>query len=72
MFDYSSKAVFIVCYRVFKKPHLKEMCIFLNPENVSIGSGVNQNKKLPSFWHIGQKMPFFNGKLSPATENSRF
>ena len=59
MFDYSSKAVFIVCYRVFKKPHLKEMCIFLNPENVSIGSGVNQNKKLPSFYPLVRKCSFY-------------
>ena len=30
--------------------------IFFNPKNVTIGSGVDQNKKLPSFWHICQKM----------------
>ena len=27
-----------------------------NPKNVTIGSGVDQNKKSPSFWPIGQKM----------------
>ena len=28
--------------------------------------------KIPSFWPIGQKMPFFNGKFSQAIENSKF
>ena len=45
---------------------------FFNPKNVTIGSGVDQNKKLPSFWPIGQKMPFFIVKLSLAIENSKF
>ena len=45
---------------------------FFNPKNITIGSGVDQNKKSPSFWSIGQKMPFFIGKLSLAIENSKF
>ena len=31
------------------------MCDFITL-NVTNGSGVNQNKKLPSFWPIGQNM----------------
>ena len=43
---------------VSKKTHFKEMCDF-NPKKVTIGSGVDQNKKLPSFWPIGQKNDLF-------------
>ena len=32
------------------------MCDFLTLKNVTISSGVYQNKKSPSFWPIGQKM----------------
>ena len=45
---------------------------FFNPRNVTIGSGVDQNKKSQSFWPIGQKLPFFNGKFSPDIQNSKF
>ena len=45
---------------------------FFNPKNVTIDSGVDQNKKSPYFWSIGQKMPLFSGKLSLAIENSKF
>ena len=34
-----------------------------NPKNVTIGSGIDQNKKLPSFWPIGQKMLILHEKL---------
>ena len=30
--------------------------MIFNPKNVTIGSDVDQNKKSPSFWPIGQKM----------------
>ena len=30
--------------------------MIFNPKNVTIGSGIDQNKKSPSFWPIGQKM----------------
>ena len=36
---------------------------FFNPKNVTIGSGVDQNKKLPSFWPIGQKMLILHENL---------
>ena len=39
------------------------MCDFFNPKNVTIGSGVDQNKKSPSFWPIGQKMLILHGNL---------
>ena len=55
-----------------KKMHIKEMCDFLTLKKVTIGSGVDQSKKSPSFWPIGQKMPFLNGKLSPAIEILKF
>jgi len=34
--------------------------VIFNPINVTIGFGVDQNKKSPSFRPIGQKLPFFN------------
>ena len=40
------------------------MCDF-NPKKVTIGSGVDQNKKLPSFWLIGQKMLILHEFLMP-------
>ena len=45
-------------YRASKKTHLKEMCDFFNPKNVTNVSGDDQNKKLPSLWTIGQKLTF--------------
>ena len=36
---------------------------FFNPKNVTIGSGVDQNKKSPSFWPIGQKMLILHENL---------
>ena len=39
------------------------MCDFLNPKNVTIGSGINQNKKLPTLWPIGQKMLILHDNL---------
>ena len=45
---------------------------FFNPKKVTIGSGVDQNKKSPSFWPIGQKLPFFNGKISLAIRKFKF
>ena len=39
------------------------MCDFFNPKNVTIGSGVDQNKKLPSFCPIGQKPPILHENL---------
>ena len=45
---------------------------FFNPKNVTIGSGVDQNKKLLSFWPIGQKLPHFNVKFFLAIKNSKF
>ena len=41
--------------RTYKKRILRK-CVIFNPKNVTIGSGVDQNKNLPSFWPIGQKM----------------
>ena len=52
--------------------HLKEMCDFLILKIIPYALSLSKTKKLPSFWPIGQKMPFFNGKLSPAIENSKF
>ena len=46
--------------------------MIFNPKNDNIGSSIDQNKKLPSFWPIGQKLPFFNGKFSPGIKNSKF
>ena len=43
---------------------------FFNPKNVSIGTGEDQNKKLPSLLSIGKKN--FNGKLSLAIEKYAF
>ena len=48
-------------YRVSKKTHLKEMC---DPKNVTIGSGVDQNKKLSSFLPYGVKISMENRLLS--------
>ena len=45
---------------------------FFNPKNVTIGSSVDQNKESLSFWPIGQKLPFFNGKFSLAIKKSKF
>ena len=36
---------------------------FFNPKNATIGSGVDQNKKLPSFWPIGLKMLILHENL---------
>ena len=40
--------------------------MIFNPKNATIGSSIDQNKKSPSFWPIGQKIPFFNGNMSLA------
>ena len=65
-----------VYYRIdtgcLKETLLKDLCDFFILKNATICSGVDQNKKSPSFLSIGQKMPFFNGKLSPAIEKSKF
>ena len=53
------------------KKRLLRRCLIFNPKNVTIGSCVDRNKKLPSFWPIGPKLPFFNGKFSLAIENSK-
>ena len=37
--------------------------LFLNPKNVTTGSGIDQNKKSPSFWPIGQKMLILHENL---------
>ena len=42
------------------------MCDFFNP--VTIGTGIDQNKKLPSFWPIGPKMPIWNEELPSKIE----
>ena len=42
-----SKAV-IVIYSVSQKMFIKDMCSF-NPKNITNGSSVDQNTKLPSF-----------------------
>ena len=39
------------------------MCDLFNPKNVTIASGVDQNKKLPSFRPIGQKMLILHENL---------
>jgi len=39
------------------------MCDFFNTKNVTIGSGVDQNKKSSSFWHIGQRMLNLHAKF---------
>ena len=36
---------------------------FFNPKNANINSGIDQNKKSPSFWHIGQKMLIWHENL---------
>ena len=46
------------------------MCVIFNPKTVTIG--FDQNKKSSSFWPIGQKLPFFNGKFSQGIKNSKF
>ena len=46
--------------------------MIFNPKNVTIASGFGQNKKLPYFQPIGQKLYFFNVKFSSAIENSKF
>ena len=55
-------------YRASKKTHLKEMCDFFNPKNVTNGSGVDQKQKIAIYFKfqllISQKIPFLNGKLS--------
>ena len=48
------------------------MCDFVNPENVTIGSGIDQKNKLPSLELIGQKLSFFNGKFSSDIKNYKF
>ena len=58
-------------YRVSKKMHLKDF-FFVKPKNFTIGSGNHQNKKLPSFRPIDQKLHFYNGRFSPAIKNSKF
>ena len=47
------------------------MCDFFNPKNVTIGSGVDQKKILPSFLPIGQKMLLLleNFEFLMASEN---
>ena len=37
--------------------------MIFNPKNVTIGSGIDQNKKLPSLWPIGQKMLILHENL---------
>ena len=54
-----------------KKRFLRRWVISSPNKNVTIGYGVDQNKKLPSFWPIGQKILYFNGKLSQVIENSK-
>ena len=46
-----------------KKTHLKEMCDFFNPKNVTFCSSVDQTKRLPSLWPNGKKIPFFNWEI---------
>ena len=44
---------------------------FFHPKNVTVGSGVDQNKKSSSFWPIGQKMLILleNFEFSMASNN---
>ena len=42
----------VSCVRVFQK-HFLRRCVIFNPKNVTICSGLDQNKKSPSFWPIG-------------------
>ena len=62
----------ICMYSVSQKMLLKDMCDFFNPKNVTIGSSIDQNKKLPSYWPISEKTLFFNGKLSLVIQNTNF
>ena len=48
------------------------MCDFFNPKNVTIDSGVDQNKKLPLFWLIGQKMLNFHENLEFSMPGDNF
>ena len=43
--------------------NIKDICDFLHAKIVTIGSGVDQNKKSPSFWPIDQKIPILHEKL---------
>ena len=41
----------------------KKTCVIFYPKNVDIGSNVDQNKKMPSFWPIGQKTSILHDKI---------
>ena len=45
------------------------MCVIFNPKTVTIGSGVDPNKKI--FLPIRQKLHLFNGRFSLAIKNSK-
>ena len=55
----------------FPKKRFLRRCVIFNPKNVTICFGIDQNKKLPSFWPIGQKMLILHENLefSMAREN---
>ena len=46
--------------------------MIFNPKNVTIGSGVDQNKKSPSFWPIGQKMLILHENLEFLMAREKF
>ena len=55
-----------------KKALLKVMGHFLTLKMLPLAMVLIKTKKSPSFWPIGQKLTFFNGKLSPGIKNSKF
>ena len=58
-------------YRVSQKNAFYGYVWFFKPKNITIGSGVDQNKKSPSFGPIGQKMLILleNFEFSMARDN---
>ena len=50
-------------YRVSQKSASQGDVWFFNPKNVEIGSGIDKNKKSPSFLSIGQKMLILHENL---------
>ena len=65
------KWIFLNCQKNLKNASLGDVWFF-NPKNVTTGSSIDQNQKLPSFWPIGQKCPFSmeNSLLPLKTLNS--